>query len=77
MSRPSDGSGCGGPRPKLVFHVSHFLRGGIESTLVEWIRLLAPHYEITLSVLLRTEEFEFYRGRLPAAVRVRFLLTEP
>lgn len=63
---------------KIIFHITHFLKGGIETTLINWLRILDRRYfTIKLSVAFPTPDFEHYRQRIPNDVEVEFLLQEP
>lgn len=68
------------PRPtRLLFLMSRFLDGGIDTVLVEYLARLAqrPEYRLTLAVGISMGALEVYRDRLPREVSLCYLVDEP
>jgi glycosyltransferase involved in cell wall biosynthesis len=63
------------PRPRILFHLTHFLRGGIETSLVSLLNSLAgEHFEVGLTVTFPTEALEnHFRARISPQVRIHVL----
>ena len=63
----------------LLFLISRFLDGGIDTVLVEVLRMLAEdkHYNITLAISVRMNELEVYHSRLPKNIKVEYLVSSP
>ncbi|MCF0202538.1 MAG: glycosyltransferase [Bacteroidaceae bacterium] len=66
-------------KKNLLFLVSGFLDGGIESVLVEVLRMLAEdeRYNLTLAVGVKMEGLEVYHDRLPKNLRLVYLVDSP
>lgn len=65
-------------RRKVIFHLAHFRKGGIETTLLQWLRLLDPNeFEVHLSLQFGGHDRALYEDRIPAHVKVTVLLAEP
>lgn len=64
-------------RTRILFLLSRFLDGGIDSVMVEYLRCLSnlPQYEITLAVGMNYQKLEVYRHRIPSNVSVVHLIT--
>lgn len=62
---------------KILFLLSRFLDGGIDTVLVEYLSFLAknPEYEIGLAVGLAMGPLEVYRNRVPKNVKVIHLIS--
>ncbi|MWL86541.1 glycosyltransferase [Cupriavidus sp. SW-Y-13] len=67
-----------GRRQRVLFHVTHFLHGGIETSLVSLLASLDPeHFELGLTITYPSPELEsHFRARLPAHVKVHVLAPE-
>ncbi|RZT42825.1 glycosyltransferase [Cupriavidus agavae] len=68
----------GGRKQRILFHVTHFMHGGIETSLVSLLASLDPeHFELGLTVTYPSPELEsHFRQRLPAHVQVHVLAPE-
>jgi len=65
-------------RPRVLFHVSDFGRGGTETALIAWLHALdAAHFEVEVCVSFPTDDLEFWRDSLPAGVPVHVLASKP
>jgi glycosyltransferase involved in cell wall biosynthesis len=66
-------------RVAVLFHIVGFRQGGIESALIEWLRIFdRSRFDVTLSVMFNTPWFEKrYRARLPHDVKLEFLVDKP
>lgn len=64
---------------RLTFLLSGFRDGGIETVLLEYLSYLAqdPRYQITLAIAVYLGKYEVYRERIPAGVRVVYLVDSP
>lgn len=65
-------------RRRILFHVTHFLHGGIETALVSLLASLDPaRFEVGLTVTYPSDELEnHFRARLPSHVKVHVLAPE-
>ncbi|HBO82216.1 MAG TPA: glycosyltransferase, partial [Cupriavidus sp.] len=65
-------------KPRVLFHVTHFLHGGIETSLVSLINALDREgFEIGLTVTYPSEALEtHFRARLPVGVKLQVLAPE-
>jgi len=65
-------------KPRILFHVTHFLHGGIETSLVSLLAALDhEQFEIGLTVTYPSEALEtHFRARLPANVTLHVLAPE-
>ncbi|GGP22955.1 glycosyltransferase [Silvimonas iriomotensis] len=63
---------------RILFHQTHFLRGGIETSLISLLRALdRQQFEIGLTITYPTEALEtLYRAQIPADVAVHVLAPE-
>ncbi len=66
-------------RKRILFLLSRFLDGGIDSVLVEYLTYFAslPHYEVTLAIGMNYGELEVYSSRVPSNVRIVHLVNNP
>lgn len=66
------------PRKKVLFLISRFLDGGIDTVLAEYLRNIDPMgYDVTLAIGLPMECLEVHRNRLPDSLRVVYLADKP
>ncbi|MFC0397846.1 glycosyltransferase [Paraburkholderia rhizosphaerae] len=67
------------PRTSVLFHVVDFNDGGIESSLIQWLRILdRSRFEITLSVMFASPPFiSRFRALIPQDVKVEILVDRP
>ncbi|MBY4895633.1 glycosyltransferase [Cupriavidus sp. AU9028] len=67
------------PSPGLLIHQTHFLHGGIETSLISLLQSLSGGpFRLGLSLTYPTEELErHFRARLPADVTLHVLAPEP
>ena len=65
--------------PRLLFLLSRFLDGGIDTVLVEYLRHLSQRgcYRLTLAIATDMGELEVFRSRVPHDVRVVHLVSSP
>ena len=63
---------------RILFHQTHFLRGGIETSLISLLRALdRSQFEIGLTITYPTEALDtLYRAQIPAHVAVHVLAPE-
>ena len=68
-----------GTQPRLLFLLSRFLDGGIDTVLVEYLRHLSQRgcYRLTLAIATDMGELEVFRNRVPHDVRVVHLVSSP
>lgn len=68
-----------GTQPRLLFLLSRFLDGGIDTVLVEYLRHLSQRgcYRLTLAIATGMGELEVFRSRVPHDVRVVHLVSSP
>ena len=61
---------------KILFLISRFLDGGIDTVLVEYLRFLSAHsnYRITLGICVSMDELEVFRQSIPDNVEVHHLV---
>jgi glycosyltransferase involved in cell wall biosynthesis len=66
-------------RTSVLFHIVDFNDGGIESSLIQWLRIFdRRRFEATLSVMFASPEFESrYRKLIPPDVKIEILVDEP
>lgn len=66
-----------GTQPRLLFLLSRFLDGGIDTVLVEYLRHLSQRgcYRLTLAIATGMGELEVFRSRVPHDVRVVHLVS--
>ncbi|SDO78308.1 Glycosyltransferase involved in cell wall bisynthesis [Ralstonia sp. 25mfcol4.1] len=64
-------------RQRILFHVTHFLHGGIETSLVSLLTSLQDRFDLALTVTYPSPELaSHFRTRLPASVEVHVLAPE-
>ena len=63
-------------RGKVLFLLSRFLDGGIDTVLVEYLNALVSQtsYEVTLCINVCMEDLEVYKARIPKGVKVVYLV---
>lgn len=63
---------CVRPRKRLLFVISRFLDGGIDTVLVEYLQYIvrAHDFEVTLAIGVRMYELEVFLSRIPEGVKV-------
>jgi glycosyltransferase involved in cell wall biosynthesis len=66
-------------RVAVLFHVADFNDGGIESSLMQWLRIFdRARFAVTLSVMFSSPAFEQrFRAQIPADVGVEILADKP
>ena len=64
---------------KILFLISRFLDGGIDSVLVEYLRFLSANsnYKITLGIGVAMDELEVFRQYIPDNIEVRHFVSAP
>lgn len=64
---------------RILFCVNHFLDGGVETILLDYLNHLAAHteHELTLCIAVPRGRQEAYMERLPTSVRVVYLTPPP
>lgn len=74
----ADALGHRDPRTRILFHVTHFLHGGIETALVSLLASLDPaRFDVGLTVTYPSDALEnHFRARLPSHVKVHVLAPE-
>jgi glycosyltransferase involved in cell wall biosynthesis len=67
------------PRTSVLFNVVDFNDGGIESSLIQWLRILdRSRFDITLSVMFASPAFvSRFRALIPQDVKVEILVDRP
>ncbi|CAB3760341.1 glycosyltransferase [Paraburkholderia humisilvae] len=67
------------PRTSVLFNVVDFNDGGIESSLIQWLRILdRSQFDITLSVMFASPAFvSRFRALIPQDVKVEILVDRP
>lgn len=64
-------------KQRILFHVTHFLHGGIETSLVSLLTSLQDRFDLALTVTYPSPELaSHFRARLPASVKVHVLAPE-
>ena len=64
-------------KQRILFHVTHFLHGGIETSLVSLLTSLQDRFDLALTVTYPSPELaSHFRARLPASVEVHVLAPE-
>lgn len=63
---------------KILFLLSRFLDGGIDTVLTEYLCRLSgnPQYDITLAIALKMNGLEVFRNRIPANIKVIHLVKD-
>lgn len=65
-------------KPRLLFLISRFLDGGIDTILVEYLRNIPlDRYDVTLAIGVKMDELEVHLPRIPAGVKVVYLVDNP
>lgn len=66
-------------KKKILFVISYFLDGGVETVLIEYLRnlLKTKAYDLTLAIAYKIDEVEVYHNRIPKEVKVVYLVTNP
>ena len=66
-------------RIAVLFHVADFNDGGIESSLMQWLRIYdRARFAVTLSVIFSSPAFEQrFRAQVPADVGIEILVDKP
>lgn len=61
---------------RILFIISRFMDGGIETVLMEYLRYLAskPNYKVTLAIGVFMGDLEVYKKRIPSNVEVKYLV---
>ena len=61
---------------KILFVISRFLDGGIDTVLVEYLKNLCKYtdYEVSLAIGMRMEGHEVFINRIPPQVKVHYLV---
>ncbi len=64
------------PNKKILFLISRFLDGGIDTVMVEYINNLCTltNHKISLGILLKMPEFEVFTNRLPNNINTFYLI---
>ena len=63
----------------MLFHIADFNDGGIESSLMQWLRIYdRARFAVTLSVMFSSPAFEQrFRAQVPADVGIEILADKP
>ena len=67
-------------KPKrLLFLISRFLDGGIDTVLTEYLKALSneKNVQVTLAIGICMGDLEVYRNRLPDTVEIKYLIRAP
>lgn len=65
-------------KTRLLFLISRFLDGGIDTILTEYLRNIPlDRYDVTLAIGTAMGDLEVHRSRLPEGVRVEYLVDAP
>lgn len=65
-------------KPHILFLISRFLDGGIDTILVEYLRNIDPsRADVTLAIGIRMEGLEVHLSRIPSWVKVEYLVDAP
>lgn len=64
------------PRKKILFLISRFLDGGIDTVMVEYINNLCnlTNHQLSLGIMLKMPEFEVFTHRLPENINLKYLV---
>lgn len=64
---------------RLLFLISRFLDGGIDTILIEYLKYLSqcPQYSVTLAISLKSDELEVFSKRLPTNLEVVYFISHP
>lgn len=66
-------------RISILFHIVEFNEGGIESSLLQWLKIYdRREFDVSLSVMFTSPAFEnHYRALIPADVKLEMLVDQP
>lgn len=66
-------------RVRVLFHITDFIDGGIESSLIQWLRILdRARFKISLSVMYTSPAYEKrFRALIPTDIEVAILVDRP
>ncbi len=66
------------PKRKILFLISRFLDGGIDTVLTEYLNHLVhiDHYEVTLAIGMGMGELEVFKDRIPSAIKIVYLVPD-
>ncbi len=61
---------------RILFLMSRFLDGGIDTILIEYLKWFAQHehYQVTLGISVYLGELEVYRDRIPNNVKIEYIV---
>lgn len=63
---------------KILFLISRFLDGGIDTVLIEYLRNIpADKYDITLAIGMKLDELEVHLPKIPSHIKIVYLVSEP
>jgi glycosyltransferase involved in cell wall biosynthesis len=76
---PGAASATSAARTAVLFHISDFNDGGIESSLIQWLRIFdRSRFSVTLSVMFSSPAFENrFRALVPSDVGIEILVDKP
>jgi len=63
-------------KKRIVFLVSRFLHGGIDTVLIDYFKMLSTdgRYDIGLGIGIQLDELEVFRNQIPASIDVHYLV---
>ena len=66
------------PKRRILFLISRFLDGGIDTVLTEYLNHLVhvDRYEVTLAIGMGMGELEVFKDRIPSAIRIVYLVPD-
>ena len=64
------------PRKKVLFLISRFLDGGIDTVLVEYLNNLCnlTNHQVALAIMLKMPEYEVFTNRLPENIKTYYFI---
>lgn len=64
---------------RVLFLLSHFLDGGIDTILLQYLKGLVkmPGFTVSLAISVRMNELEVFRNQIPSEVKVEYLVDQP
>lgn len=64
------------PQKKVLFLISRFLDGGIDTILVEYLNNLRnlTNHHVALAIMLKMPEYEVFTNRLPQNIKIYYLV---
>lgn len=64
---------------RVLFLLSHFLDGGIDTILLQYLKGLVkmPGFSVSLAINVRMNELEVFRNQIPPEVKVEYLVDQP